>query len=69
MSWKVKRGLGLLVIAAIALLVALPLLQADAPDSTLGSAAFVAALLVAGIGFWVALIGGLGLLAWGLLRD
>lgn len=69
MSWKVKRGLGLLVLAAIAALVAFPLLQVDVPDSTLGSIALIGGMLVLGIGFWVALVGGLGLLAWGLLRD
>lgn len=64
-----KRGLGLLVVAAIALLIALPMAQSAGPDSTLGGVVFTGVLLIAALGFWAALIGGLVLLAWGLLRD
>ena len=69
MSVKVKRGLGLLVVAAIALLVALPLLQADAPNNEAAEVAMLVLMLVVGLGFWISLVAGLALLAWGLLRD
>ena len=67
MSVKVKRGLGLLVVAAIGWLLGLVLLQAPA-DGAASIFVFVglAAAACAAIG---GLLGGLGLLAWGLLRD
>jgi hypothetical protein len=62
MPVKVKRGLGLLVVAVLALCVAYPAGQAKADAwgvvSVLASAVCV-----------LALASGLVLLAWGLLRD
>lgn len=69
MSLKVKRGLGLLVVAAIALLVAIPLLQADAPNNEAAEVLMLVLMLVVGLGFWISLVAGLVLLAWGLLRN
>lgn len=68
MSWKVKRGLGLLVVAAIGWLIGLPLTHTS-PSSDLAAALVVAATLAAVVAFVGGLIGGLALLAWGLLRD
>lgn len=67
MSRKVKRGLGLLVVAVIAALVVLVLLRVPAEGL---AAPFVAIGLLAGVAaFFVGVFGGLGMLAWGLLRD
>lgn len=60
MSTKVKRGLGLLVIAAIGFLLVNAAHETDGPV-LLESAGY----LLAAVG----LLGGLGLLAWGLLRE
>lgn len=62
MSVKVKRGLGLLVVAFIAWLIAYPASQSS---STIASVVVV----IAGLALVGALVGGLVLLAWGLLRD
>jgi len=67
MSVKVKRGLGLLVVAVIGWLLGLVLLQAPA-DGAVGIVVLVG-LLVAAVAAIGGLLGGLGLLAWGLLRD
>lgn len=62
MSVKVKRGLGLLVVALIAFLVATVATRAEAqPVVLLG--------LIAGFVMLAAAVAGLVLLAWGLLRD
>lgn len=67
MSVKVKRGLGLLVIAVIGWLLGMVLLQAPAEGA---AAIFVfVGLLVAVVAAIGGLIGGLTLLAWGLLAD
>lgn len=66
MSLKVKRGLGLLVVALLGYLVVSlgqSLIEDDRP--TLGGG--IEALGWAGVA--VGLLGGLVLLAWGLLRD
>jgi preprotein translocase subunit Sss1 len=65
MPTKVKRGLGLLVLAAIGYLVASA--GGDMRESAYTTSQIVesAGLLLVAVG----LIGGLGLLAWGLLRD
>lgn len=68
MSMKVKRGLGLLVVALIGFLAIYPM-QSMSPDGFLNQALLLVALAVAGVAFFVGLVGGLGLLAWGLLRD
>lgn len=68
MPLKVKRGLGLLVIALIAWLIAFPLMKAS-PDGDLAALAIAVLLLVAALTFLASLVGGLVLLAWGLLRD
>ena len=64
-----KRGLGLLVVALIAWLAALLLMQVDATTSTIGGLVVLIAAVIVSLTFIAALIGGLGLLAWGLLRD
>lgn len=68
MSWKVKRGLGLLVVAALALIALIPLLDAD-PSGDLSTFVLVALTLAVGLAFAASVLGGLALLAWGLLRD
>lgn len=62
MSVKVRRGLGLLVVALIAFLVVM---------ATQGSSGLLAAVvtLIAGVVLLVTAAAGLVLLAWGLLRD
>ena len=62
MSMKVKRGLGLLVVAVAAWLVGLVAMQSTAVPATvlLGLASVVAVC---------ALVAGVVLLAWGLLRE
>lgn len=67
MSDKVKRGLGLLVVAAIGYLVVFAVRGDDGMASPGGPAAIIEAIgyLMAAVG----LIGGLLLLAWGLLRE
>lgn len=60
---KAKRGLGLLVVAAIAFLGALTLAQGNGGDAT-GGAVLALSWVTVGCA-----VGGLGLLAWGLLRD
>lgn len=60
MSDRIKRGLGLLVVAVIALLVGLAASQGDSPNA-------VSAL--AGLTMVVAGAVGLGNIAWGLLRE
>lgn len=62
MSPKVKRGLGLLVVAVIAWLIGYPAVRTD---SVAGTLLAVPAVIV----FLCALVGGLVLLAWGLLRE
>lgn len=68
MSVKVRRGLGLLVVAVIAFLVLLALLQVSIADGAM-EWVMVVALLAAAAGTVGGLFGGLALLAWGLLRD
>lgn len=69
MTTKVRRGLGLLVLAPLALLIAFGSLRAtDGMDNQFVMWPLLILCVVAGITFWVSLIGGLGLLAWGLLR-
>lgn len=67
MSWKMRRGLGLLVVAAIGYLIVFAAQGDDGMASPGGPSAILEAIgyLMAAVG----LIGGLGLLAWGLLRD
>lgn len=62
MAMKVKRGLGLLVVAVICWFVTFAALQGSSLPVTLIA-------LVFGIVALVTFFGGLGLLAWGLLRD
>lgn len=64
MAPNVKRGLGLLTVAVIALLVAIP---ANMQESAPGAVVLVA--IAAGLVFVSALLCGLVLVAWGLLRD
>lgn len=63
---KVKRGLGLLVVAAIGYLIVFAA-QGDDGMASGGAAAIIESIgwLLAAVG----IIGGLVLLAWGLLRD
>lgn len=68
MPEKVRRGLGLLAVAGLALCVALPLRFAIEDDLN-PPAALMALRDVAGLTFTVCLVGGLALVAWGLLRD
>lgn len=68
MSEKVKRGLGLLVVAVIGYLTVLALLQVPA-DNLAGQVVVIGGLLVAGVAMLGGAIAGLVLLAWGLLRD
>lgn len=68
MSNKVKRGLGLLVVAAIAWLVALALSRIEPRGDALGLLLLIPSL-AAGVAMVGGLVGGLFLLAWGLLRD
>lgn len=69
MPVKVKRGLGLLVVAAIALLVLLVVQHGGAPDGSVAAGFYVAVIWAAGLVFLGGLVVGLVLLAWGLLRD
>lgn len=65
MPTKVKRGLGLLAVAAIGYLL-VNAAQEQGPGYGLGLQLLEGAgWLLAAVG----LVGGLGLLAWGLLRD
>lgn len=67
MSVKVKRGLGLLVVAVIAFLIGTLIDQADRSGGLgafVGIAYVLSALVMLG-----AFCGGLVLLAWGLLRE
>ena len=69
MSNKVRRGLGLLAVSALGLVVGLAMLQiADRPDPGLALWLSLPVMIAAVIAFWGGLIGGLVLLAWGLLR-
>jgi len=69
MSNKVRRGLGLLAVSALGLVVGLAMLQiADRPNPGVSAWLALPAMAVAAVAFWVGLVGGLGLLAWGLLR-
>lgn len=68
MPVKVKRGLGLLVVAVAAVLLLLAVLP-HAPDDGVLVGVYVVTVLAAAAVALVGLIGGLGLLAWGLLRD
>lgn len=68
MENKVKRGLGLLVVALIAWLGAMALMQVDAVGGVAGALTLVLSMALA-LAFLVGLVGGLALLAWGLLRD
>ena len=64
MPTKVKRGLGLLVVAVAAWLLALPIVTSNsAPDWLMPLA------LLLGVVMICSLVGGFVLLAWGLLRD
>lgn len=65
---KVKRGLGLLVIALAAWLIGIVLVQIPADDG-LAAVLLVIPLLVVGVAAIGGLIGGLALIAWGLLID
>lgn len=65
MSIKVKRGLGLLVIAAIGYLLVFAVRDSGPDGSTATSLLELVGWTLAGAG----LVGGLLLLAWGLLRD
>ena len=64
MPEKVKRGIGLVVVAVIAWAIGLTLTQSGG-DGPLVTAALLATGLVGVVGFF----GGLALVAWGLLRD
>lgn len=64
MSWKVKRGLGLLVVAAIGYLIV-----NAGQESTSSGTVLMVTELVGWLAVAVGLVGGLILLAWGLLRD
>lgn len=68
MPTKVKRGLGLLVLALLGWILGWVLTSAGAADSWLWPIALVGliAAVVLAIG---GLVGGLVLIAWGLLRD
>lgn len=68
MENKVKRGLGLLVVALIAWLGAMAVMQVDAVGGVAGALTLVLSMALA-LAFLVGLVGGLALLAWGLLRD
>lgn len=68
MPVKVKRGLGLLVVALIAWPISYGLLQAD-PDGALGEWVLPLLGIAASCVLVAAAFGGLVLLAWGLLRD
>jgi hypothetical protein len=66
MTEKVKRGLGLLVVAVIGWL----LVAVATENSTAWGSGPVAALEFLGCALLLlGVVGGLGLLAWGLLRD
>lgn len=65
---KVKRGLGLLVIALAAWLIGIVLVQIPADDG-LAAVLLLIPLLVVGVAAIGGLIGGLALIAWGLLID
>lgn len=65
---KVRRGLGLLVVAAIGLLLLYVALRAPA-DSGVAEALVIAGLLGGIVLALGGLLGGLSLLALGLLRD
>lgn len=62
MSVKVRRGLGLLVAAAVVWLVAFGLLQADTTPLAVLAVVFGAAAFAGAVA-------GVALLIWGLLRD
>lgn len=68
MPVKVKRGLGLLVVAAIGFLLLLVMVRVPA-EGVVAQVLVTVGLLVGGISFLGGLLGGLGLTAWGLLRD
>lgn len=65
---KVKRGLGLLVVALVAWLAGIVLTQIPADDG-LAAVLLLIPLLVTGVATIGGLVGGLALIAWGLLRD
>lgn len=65
MSVKVKRGLGLLAVAALGYLLVPAAREMRDASYVAGSALELVAWTMAGVG----LLGGLVLLAWGLLRD
>lgn len=68
MPVKVKRGLGLLVVAVIGCLVLQVLVQIE-PGGGAETVLLVGATVVSGLVFLGGLACGLVLLAWGLLRD
>lgn len=68
MPTRIKRGLGLLLLAIPLLMVNVALLQ-WAPLSTGGVLVHLALVAVFGLGLWACLIGGLGMIIWTLLRD
>lgn len=68
MPKRIKRGLGLLLLAIPFLMVNVALFQ----WAPMGTAAVVLHLLLAlvfGLGLWFCLIAGLGMIIWSLLRD
>lgn len=69
MSVKVKRGLGLLVVALMALLVLWTTGSAGAPANDFGRLLYVGLTFASAIVLLGALVVGLALLAWGLLRE
>lgn len=68
MPVKVKRGLGLLVVAAIALLLAMSVGQIR-PTGDAAALITAVVLMALAVVFLAGLLGGLVLVAWGLLRD
>ncbi len=69
MPSKVKRGIGLLAIAALGLLVAQFAMRGQTSDSNTVSLLANGLVFAAAAAFLGGLIGGLILIAWGLLRD
>ena len=68
MPEKVKRGLGLLVVAVIAWAISAVLVQIDT-NNTAAQLLVGLPLIAAGLVALGCLVGGLVLVAWGLLRD
>ena len=68
MSVKVKRGLGLLVVAVLALIAGNVLLRIDA-DGVMGDWVLPLAFIAVALAMVASAVVGLVLVAWGLLRD